>query len=491
MTSSTHYHYIDSQPENPFSKLVNNQKILIIPSFELESGEVLYDVPVAYKTWGRLNAQRNNVMIICHAFTGSADVADWWGPLLGKDKAFDPTKFFVICLNSLGSPYGSCSPVTINPQTGHHYGPEFPLCTIRDDVKIHKLVLDHLNVTQVACVIGGSMGGMLVLEYPSIFGPNYIRSIVALATSARHSAWCISWGEAQRQSIYSDPKYNDGYYQLADGPVTGLSAARMSALLTYRSRNSFESRFANKISNGTSNEANDNKISHSSSNSNSSLKNFQDENWVIHNDGHKTAIGSLQRSSSNASVTSLSSNRSQNNSSSNLKKRPQTFFTAQSYLRYQGNKFIQRFDPNCYIQISRKLDTHDLTRDRYYPFPQYYTYIPLQISVEDQLSTLSQPSLVVGISSDNLFTLSEQQLLADYLPNSEFYEIESAEGHDAFLLEFQIIDDIILKFLNKNLKDIMRATVVDENDLIVDESILGKNGNNNSVFGEAEDIINW
>lgn len=140
-----------------------------------------------------------------------------WGPLIKPGRAFDPSKFFIFCGNALGSPYGSASPITINPNTGQTYGPEFPLVTIRDDVKydsfvanlknsIHKIILDDLGVRQVAIVIGGSMGGMNVLEW-AFFGPEYVRSIVPMATSARHSAWCISWGEAQRQSIYADPKY--------------------------------------------------------------------------------------------------------------------------------------------------------------------------------------------------------------------------------------------------------------------------------------------
>jgi len=137
--------------------------------------------------------------------------------LIGPGKAFDTSKFFIFCGNALGSPYGSASPVTINPDTGEPYGPEFPLVTIRDDVKytlslevadnsIHKIILDDLGVRQIAIVIGGSMGGMNVLEW-AYYGPEYVKSIVPMATSARHSAWCISWGEAQRQSIYADPKY--------------------------------------------------------------------------------------------------------------------------------------------------------------------------------------------------------------------------------------------------------------------------------------------
>ncbi|KFY11454.1 hypothetical protein V492_04450, partial [Pseudogymnoascus sp. VKM F-4246] len=200
-----------TQPENPFAALIPDQHIAIIPSFTLESGVTLHNAPLAYSTRGTLSPDGDNAMIICHALTGSADVSDWWGPLLGPGRAFDISRFFVICMNSLGSPYGSASPVTNkdgNP-ANERYGPEFPLTTIRDDVNFHKLLLDDLGIKQVAAVIGGSMGGMLVLEW-AYFGSDYVRCIVPIATSSRHSAWGISWGEAQRQSIYADPKYDDG-----------------------------------------------------------------------------------------------------------------------------------------------------------------------------------------------------------------------------------------------------------------------------------------
>ncbi|KAJ7769979.1 Alpha/Beta hydrolase protein [Mycena metata] len=176
-----------------------DQSILVIPSFTLECGTELRDVPVAYKTWGRLNSARDNVMIICHAFTGSADVEDWWGPLMGPGRAFDPQRFFIFCANVLGSPYGTASSITINPDTGKPYGPEFPATTIRDDVWLHKRVLDHVGVQSVAVAIGGSMSGMAILEWPLCTPDGYIRHVIPIATSARHSAWCISWGEAQRE----------------------------------------------------------------------------------------------------------------------------------------------------------------------------------------------------------------------------------------------------------------------------------------------------
>jgi homoserine O-acetyltransferase/O-succinyltransferase len=197
--------------ENPFEKFVNEQTIEYLDEFQLESGKVLCNVPVAFKTWGKLNSEGTNCMVICHALSGSSDVQDWWGPLLGPGKTFDTLKYFIFCGNVLGSPYGTASPCTIDPNTGNPYGPNFPLTTIRDDVRLHRMILDKLHVKQVEFCIGGSMGGMQVLEW-SFYGIDYVKNLIPLATSGRHSAWCISWGETQRQSIYSDPKYSKSVY---------------------------------------------------------------------------------------------------------------------------------------------------------------------------------------------------------------------------------------------------------------------------------------
>lgn len=447
------YKHIDQQPENPYSQLVNSQKIAIVPEFEVESGAVLENVPVAYKTWGTLNETGDNCILICHALTGSADVSDWWGPLLGPGKAFDPTKFFIVCLNALGSPYGSASPVTLNPKTNERYGPEFPLCTVRDDVNIHRLILEDLNVKQVAMVIGGSMGGMLTLEWA--FTGDFVKNIVALATSARNSAWCISWSEAQRQCIYSDPKYNDGYYDINDQPKAGLAAARMTALLTYRSRNSFEQRFGRKDTPSS--------IKKNTGAPVRTPTNLQEENWAIHNEGHNSSTR-LTRERSNSSDSQSSSS-----SSSFLPRKHQTSFSAQSYLRYQGEKFVQRFDANCYISISRKLDTHDVARGR-------------TDSIESALATLKQNALIVGVDSDALFTFSEQETIAKYMPNAKLEKVISPDGHDAFLLEIALINKLVLEFINTHMKDLVDREGVEWQ---------AEKKDKKSVFAEEDDVTNW
>jgi homoserine O-acetyltransferase len=485
---------VSSQPENPFAALVPEQQIAIIPSFTLESGVTLRNIPIAYTTRGKLNAERNNALVICHALSGSADVADWWGPLMGgPGQAFDVTRFFVVCLNSLGSPYGSASPVTNkdgDPSKGR-YGPEFPLTTIRDDVQIHKLVLDHLGIRQIAAVVGGSMGGMLCLEY-AYFGKDYVRLIVPIATSATHSAWGISWGEAQRQSIYSDPKYEDGYYSFDDPPLSGLGAARMAALLTYRSRDSFEARFGRNTPDASK---------RASINKENSSPKVPNEHWSIHNDGHRLGKGS-RPASRNGTVPEQAAEAHPELSEAvytdpqfhgttefsvpvpvitrQNHKPTNHYFSAQSYLRYQGTKFVGRFDANCYIAITRKLDTHDVARGR-------------ASNVAEALAKIEQPALVLGIESDGLFTIAEQEEIARCIPLGRLEKIDSPEGHDAFLLQFEQVNKYLLDFFKEHLAEIMSKPGIGgtENGGEVEASV-GKM-TKSSTFGEAEvgDLTAW
>lgn len=345
-------------------------------------------------------------------------------------------------------------------------------------------------------MIGGSLGGMFVLEW-AYFGKDYIRCIVPIATSSRHSAWGISWGEAQRQSIYADPKYDDGYYTFEDPPTTGLGAARMSALLTYRSRNSFESRFGRNIPDPTKVQT----IRERTRPSTPSETHFH-----IHNDGHivKRVAVSRQNSSNSAQQVPVASNGSANGGSSTSstpasaqqivadspdpqftgpKKVSLTggdefptshYFSAQSYLRYQGTKFVKRFDSNCYIAMTRKLDTHDVSRDR-------------AETIGAALEMIEQPVLVLGIESDGLFTFAEQEEIAQHVKNSRLERIVSPEGHDAFLLQFEQVNKYILEFLREVLPDIM----LKEGNASVEDSV-GKI-TKSSTFGEAEveDITAW
>lgn len=397
-----------------------------------------------------------------------------WGPLIGPGKAFDTSRFFIFCANVMGSPYGSASPLTIDPHTGKRYGPEFPSVTVRDDVRAHKRILEKLGVKQIAIVIGGSMGGMQVLEW-AFFGPEFVRSIVPIATSAQHSAWCISWGEAQRQAIYSDPNYHDGYYADDAAPLTGLAAARMAALLTYRSSNSFESRFGRKTQGPNGRQTSYDKPYSPTTPAEQAL--------YAHNDGHRNATYHAAAipgrptaanivAGDSSTQTSIPSSPNTSRPTSPHQQRP--VFSAQSYLRYQGDKFVKRFDANCYISITRKMDTHDVFRDR----------------TLDALSTLTQPALVIGIESDGLFPIAEQQYLAEQIKDSRLHIVSSPDGHDGFLLEFAQLNKLIKEFINEVLPDIAQTTPTIDESLANPDDLKAKK---TSTFGEVEveDLSRW
>ncbi|KAJ3056627.1 homoserine O- acetyltransferase [Rhizophlyctis rosea] len=421
-----------------FSSLIPDQRLARFDSYQLESGVVLRDVAIAYKTWGKLNAEGTNVLIICHALSGSADVEDWWGPLLGPGKAFDTTIFFVFCANVLGSPYGSSSPVTVNPETGRLYGPEFPVATIRDDVRLHKQVLDQLGVKQVQFAIGGSMGGMQVLEW-SFYGPD--------------------WGETQRQAIYTDVNYNDGYYSDDKPPNNGLAAARMQALLTYRSRNSFQNRFGRNVM-----------LPKIDSHTPANPQRTWSQEVLQHNEGHKLRLNEAKGIAAAAAAAPVDGTIPAATANGDANKRP-SVYSAQSYLRYQGDKFVKRFDANCYIAITRKMDSHDISRGR-------GDYLEV-------LGSIPQPCLVIGIQTDGLFTIDEQQELAEYIPKAHLEEIESGEGHDGFLLEFDQVNRHITTFMRQNAPEIFINVRGEEPP--AESFAITKN----SVFGEAEDVMRW
>ena len=335
------------------------------------------------------------------------------------------------------------------------------------------------------------MGGMLATEY-AFFGKDYVRSIVPIASSSRHSAWGISWGEAQRQSIYSDPKFEDGYYSFDDPPSSGLAAARMAALLTYRSRDSFESRFGRDTANAIKQNLSDQHIS------------VLNEHCRAHNDGNRNAgshkASQVRREVSTSPMPPAEETQKPNGAPSFTdpqfsgttiflppdppaaldSKRTSLYFSAQSYLRYQGAKFVQRFDSNCYIALTRKLDTHDISRGR----------VPEDTpnAIVSTLSQITQPALVMGIESDGLFTFAEQQQMAASIADSRLRSIESSEGHDAFLLQFEQVNKHILDFFNEVLPDIMDAPNLNSSELDAEEKEVGMRINSVS---EVDDITSW
>ncbi len=330
----------------------------VVPEFTLECGETILQAPVSYKTWGTLNKCGDNAIVVCHALTGNPLLDEWWAELLGPGKALDTDRFFVVAANVIGSPYGAVSPLTVNPETEKPYGGDFPYATIRDTVALHKLLLDHLGVKQLAMAIGGSMGGMQVLEWGYYEG--FTRALVPIAVGGRHSAWCVAWGEAQRQAIYADPKWLDGFYPSDDPPAAGLAAARMMAMVSYRSMPSLKDRFARNHMKG---------------------------------------------------------------------KEGEDIFAVESYLRYQGEKLVSRFDANCYVHLTKQMDSHDVARGRG-NYPQV-------------LAQLQQPTLVVGIESDVLYSLPEQEELCEFIPHATLALLPSIHGHDAFLIELDALNKIV------------------------------------------------
>ncbi len=341
---------------------------IILPGLELESGAVIEDVPIAYSAWGKLNAAGDNAVVVCHALTGNTRADIWWGPLIGPGEALDTDQYFVICLNVLGSPYGSASALSEQPGRGRPIGADFPDVTIRDSVRAHKIALERLGVRQIVTAVGGSMGGMQALEWA--FHGSFVRSIIPVAVGARHSAWCIGFSEAQRQAIYTDARWQGGRY--TEQPTAGLATARMIAMISYRSRASFEDRFGRRPQDGE-----------------------------------------------------------------------EGFFSVESYLQYQGEKLVDRFDANCYVDLTKQMDTHDVGRGRE--------------GYERALRSIEQPTLVVGIDSDVLYPLEEQQELVDLIPDSELAVVSSVHGHDAFLIEFDQMSSIVGPWIRKQVPE-SRAT---------------------------------
>lgn len=211
-------------------KTNNLRKLIYKKSFDLECGKVLPELDIAYCTFGKLNKRRDNVVWVCHALTGNADASDWWDGLIGEDKLFDPSKYFIVCANMLGSCYGASNPTSINPLTNRAYHKDFPLITIRDIVESHKILRNHLKINQIEVAIGGSMGGQQVLEW-AVQEPNLFKHIIPIATNAKHSPWAIAFNEAQRMALEADATF---YTNHPEAGHRGLEAARAIAMLSYR-----------------------------------------------------------------------------------------------------------------------------------------------------------------------------------------------------------------------------------------------------------------
>ena len=350
---------------------------------QLESGASIAPLTLAYEIYGELDPGRRNAILIFHALSGDAHVAGrnkpddrkpgWWDNMVGPGKAFDTDRFCVICANIPGGCQGSTGPSSIDPRTGRRYNLTFPVITIPDMVNAQARLLDVLGIEQVAAAVGGSMGGMQVLQFAVAY-PERVRLAVALATTARSSAQTIAFSAIGRRAIMSDPRWRDGNYPPADPPVDGLAIARMLGHMTYLSDERLAWRF-------------DRRLQHASTLSYT----FEPE------------------------------------------------FAVESYLEHQGSTFVDRFDANSYLYITKAMDYWDLTR-------QYGSLV--QAFEKTQASFLA-----ASFSSDWLYPPSESEEIVQALEAAgrpvEYHALTSPLGHDAFLLETELLTPIIEDALDR------------------------------------------
>ncbi|MGF1627356.1 MAG: homoserine O-acetyltransferase [Alphaproteobacteria bacterium] len=348
----------------------------------LGCGASLSPVTIAYQTYGTLNAERTNAVLVCHALTGDQFAAEvhpitgkdgWWSMMIGPGKPIDTDRLFVICANVLGGCMGSSGPLEINPATGEPWTLDFPVITVGDMVRAQKLLVDHLGIERLFCVIGGSMGAMQVLQWAADY-PHAVATAVPIAGSARHSAQNIAFHEVGRQAIMADPDWCGGAYA-AQGktPTRGLSVARMTAHITYLSEQTLHRKFGRR------------------------LQNRQAVSYGFEAD-----------------------------------------FQVESYLRHQGITFVDRFDANSYLYITRAMDYFDLAAEHGGTLANAFRETPVRFCV-------------ISFSSDWLFPTSESRDLVRALnavaANVSFSEIDSDKGHDAFLLDEPAFHQTLSGFL--------------------------------------------
>jgi len=348
---------------------------------ELESGQKLGPITLAYETYGRLNDAKDNAIMVFHALSGDAHAAGynapdekspgWWDIMIGPGKAFDTNKYFVICANIVGGCKGSTGPASIDPQTGRPYALSFPIVTVKDMVKAQKELLDFLGIERLLCVVGGSLGGMQVLQWVADY-PDTVRLAIPIASSARLSTQAIALDEVGRQSIRSDPNWRKGEYYGKATPNHGLAVARMIGHITYLSEVSMHRKFGRRLRN-------------------------------------KTKLG-----------YDLGPD-----------------FEVESYLQYKGDHFVQRFDANSYLYITKAMDYFDLGE----------SYGSLARAFADVKARF----LVISFSSDWLFPSHQSKEIVRALRQNDadavYMEIQTDFGHDAFLLESTQLTTIISNFL--------------------------------------------
>ncbi|MFL7807249.1 MAG: homoserine O-acetyltransferase [Anaerolineae bacterium] len=351
------------------------------PPLELDCGRTLCPVTQAYETYGELSSARDNAILIFHALSGDAHVAGyhtpedrkpgWWDIMVGPGKAFDTDKYMIICANVIGGCSGSTGPASAHPDRGEPYGLDFPMVTIGDMARAQKRLIEHLGIERLLAVTGGSMGGMLALDW-AVRYPESTASVLAIATSARMNAQGIAFNEVGRQAIMADPEWRGGAYYGQSFPGAGLAIARMVGHITYLSEEQMRAKFGRRL---------------------------QD----------RDAFGYDF----------------------------ETEFQVESYLRYQGSRFVERFDANSYLYITKAIDYFDLTNGHR--------------SLVEAMERVRSEFLVVSFSSDWLYPTAEskeivQALQANAVPTT-FIDIPNAYGHDAFLLPNESFAEAVRSFL--------------------------------------------
>ena len=362
-----------------------NRRVTLPGPLMLDSGASLAEIEIAYETYGALNADGSNAILICHALTGDQHVASahprtgkpgWWTRMVGAGKPVDPARYFIVCANVLGSCMGSSGPASVDPATGAPYAMRFPVITLRDMVRAQALLLDHLGIWNLAAVVGGSMGGMQALEWAATY-PARIRSAVIVASAARHSAQNIAFHEVGRQAVMADPNWRGGnYYGTGEGPAAGLAVARMAAHITYLSEAGLTDKFGRR------------------------LQSRQTKTFGFDAD-----------------------------------------FQVESYLRHQGLSFVDRFDANSYLYITRAMDYFDLAEEH-----------------GGLLAAAFRGSrtrfCLVSFDSDWLYPTAESRAIVHALNASgaaaSFVELSAPYGHDSFLLDVPELFRVVDGFLKAN-----------------------------------------
>ena len=369
-------------PEPGEVGLVEPRDFVHAQPFTFESGQVLPGFTLRYETYGRLNADRDNTVLICHALSGDHHCAGihaltdrkpgWWNNFIGPGKAVDTRHFHVLCVNVLGGCQGSTGPSSLDPATGRPFGLSFPFVTIRDMVRAQKLLCDHLGLSALHAVVGGSMGGMQVLQW-GIEYPDFVRRHVPLATTAREGAQAIAFNEVGRQAIMQDPEWNHGDYAKGGGPRVGLAIARMMAHITYLSDASMDAKF-----------------------------------------------GRRRKGAADSPAYTFD-----------------VQFEVESYLRHQGESFINRFDANSYLYITRALDHFDLAA--------------AYGSLEQAFAGVKAETLSVAFGSDWLFPPEQNRDIVLALlragKRASYAELALNLGHDSFLLESPDLYTLVRSFL--------------------------------------------